>query len=118
MKKRKSLGLGFIDEISKVRGKGTIFKEELDTDWVDSLIPHYRRKDNIKGLNNSWRVTAFADICLVVFFILFVKLFNLQITHGTLNRTLADGNRIQIRIVHAPRGVIFDKEGKVLAANA
>lgn len=37
---------------------------------------------------------------------------------GVQNRSLADGNRIQIRTIHAPRGVIYDKNGKVLASNA
>lgn len=57
-------------------------------------------------------------LVVVVFFGLFLRLFHLQIVEGQKNRELADGNRIQIKVIHAPRGVIFDRNGKILASNA
>lgn len=119
IKKRKSLGLGFSDEISKVTGKRTYFKNNAEgADWKDSLIPNFKQQGVGLNLILGWRVTVFAAIILIIFFTLFLKLFNLQIVKGEANRSLADGNRIQIRIIHAPRGVILDREGRVLAANS
>lgn len=119
IKKRKSLGFGFSDEISKVTGKRTYFKNNPEVaDWKDSLIPNFKHQGVGLSLILGWRVTVFAAIILIIFFTLFLRLFNLQIVKGEANRSLADGNRIQIRIIHAPRGVIFDKEGRVLAANS
>ncbi len=64
-----------------------------------------------------WRVTLFIAFVMTLFFILFVRLFSLQVISGEQNKLLADGNRIQIRTIHAPRGVIFDRNGRVLASN-
>lgn len=90
----------------------------LNDDWTDTLIPHFENRSNKLLLQSSWRIIMLIALCITIFFSLFLRLFHLQIIEGATNRSLADGNRIQIRIIHAPRGVIFDKEGKVLAANA
>lgn len=55
--------------------------------------------------------------CLVVFGVLFVQLLHLQITQGSFNRNLAEGNRLRAREIEPPRGLIIDSEGKVLAQN-
>ncbi len=65
-----------------------------------------------------WRTTVYLAVTFFLFFILFVRLFHLQIIEGTKNRELADGNRIQVKVIYAQRGVIFDRNGKVLAANS
>lgn len=98
-KKRGSLGFGF-DE------------------WKDVLLPNYDLSQATPFEKNPWMVLCFAIICLVLFFIIFVRIFRLQIIEGKANQELADGNRIQIKIIHAPRGVIFDRNGKILAANS
>ncbi len=54
---------------------------------------------------------------LGVFAILVVQLLNLQISQGSFNRYLAEGNRIRERKVPAPRGIIYDKKGTPLLGN-
>lgn len=54
---------------------------------------------------------------IIAFSILLIRLFVLQIIEGKNNRDLADSNRIQIKIIHAPRGVIYDRNGKIVAQN-
>jgi penicillin-binding protein 2 len=49
--------------------------------------------------------------------ILLGRLGSLQVTEGTTNRVLAEGNRIRTRLVEASRGLIFDRTGAVLATN-
>lgn len=115
--KKKRLGYGFADQIFKVTGKNYYQKASND-DWIDTLIPNFENQGSKFSLNSSWRIISLIALCLIAFFSLFLRLFHLQIREGATNRSLADGQRIQIRIIHAPRGVIFDKEGKVLAANA
>lgn len=99
MKKRRSLGFDF-DE------------------WKDTLLPNYDLSQATHYEKNPWMVLSFAIICLVLFFVIFIRLFHLQVIEGKASRELADGNRIQIKIIHAPRGVIFDRNGKILAANS
>lgn len=87
-------------------------------DWTDSFLPNFRGSIPKKPKNSIWIVTFFSAICLILFFILFLRLFNLQIIEGGVNRELADSNRIKVKIIHATRGVIFDRNGKILAANS
>lgn len=117
MKKRKSLGFGFPDELAKVSTRVGNFKKVDNEDWKDLLLPNFdlTEKDTKP---DPWRTTGFLILSLILFFILFLKLFNLQIINGEQNRELADGNRIQVKLIHAPRGVIFDRNGKILAANS
>ncbi len=49
--------------------------------------------------------------------LLLVKLFSLQIIHGSDYRSLSDSNRIRTQTIHAPRGVIFDRTGIPLVFN-
>lgn len=49
--------------------------------------------------------------------ILLGRLFFLQIIKGSEFRSLADSNRIKEEIVHAPRGIIYDRNGYPLVRN-
>lgn len=87
-------------------------------DWKDTLLPNFDLTKAEQNHSDFWKVTLFLILCITFFFVLFLRLFNLQIINGSQNRELADGNRIQIRLIHAPRGVIYDRNGKILAANS
>lgn len=117
VKRRRSLGYGFADELAKVTGKLGHFKKK-EIEWEDLLIPNFDSSFGISFSRSPWRVMFFYIFCLLGFFIIFIRLFHLQIVKGDENRNLADGNRIQIKIIHAPRGVIYDRSGKILAANS
>ena len=47
--------------------------------------------------------------------ILIVKLWDLQIIKGTDMRKLSEQNRIRIKKIVAPRGIIYDRTGRILA---
>ncbi|MBP8699653.1 MAG: penicillin-binding protein 2 [Syntrophorhabdaceae bacterium] len=47
--------------------------------------------------------------------ILCVRLWDLQIMKGNEMRKLSEQNRIRVKKVIAPRGIIYDKKGKILA---
>lgn len=117
VKKKKSLGYGFPDEVAKVTFKNSKFSKAPTDEWKDTLLPHFSSASSEKP-GSSWLQTLFYIAALGLFFAICLRLFHLQILWGKQNRELADGNRIQVKVIHAPRGVIFDRNGKVLAANA
>lgn len=84
--------------------------------WQKDFIPHVHQEE-IEETVSSWRLVFLGSICLLAFFGLFLRVFHLQIVEGEKNRELADSNRIQIKVIHAPRGVIYDRSGKILAEN-
>jgi penicillin-binding protein 2 len=53
----------------------------------------------------------------VVLCVLSVKLFSLQFFRGSYFRSLSDSNRTRTEVIHAPRGVIFDRNGVPLVFN-
>lgn len=118
MKRRKSLGLSFPDEVAKVSFKNKHFKKITTEEWAESLIPNYDPTVRYDLEKSFWRTTFMFVVMIVFFFGLFLRLFHLQVSNGETNRKLADGNRIQIKVIHAPRGVIYDRNGKILAANS
>lgn len=60
------------------------------------------------------RVTALTVIMAVVFAIVGARLYYLQVIHHKVLAELADRNRIRIRRVPAPRGLVFDRRHRPL----
>ncbi len=87
-------------------------------EWKDQLIPNFNAYDQQEDQKDYWRSTILLILTLLIFFSIFLRIFHLQIVKGERSRQLADGNRIQIRFIHAPRGVIYDRNGQILAASS
>lgn len=64
---------------------------------------------------NRQTLFVFYLVLAFVFFILVAKLFLLTIVDGEKNRILAEGNRIRLISIEAPRGEILDADGQMLA---
>ncbi len=82
----------------------------------------YQDENNSKGVleedekeKPSFGIFYFAIFILA--FLLIIKLVNLQITQNGTFAYLAEGNRIRTKLTEAPRGIIYDKTGAVLAKN-
>lgn len=118
-KKNKSFfGKAFGDEFKRVSTKYTHFnKDRGGSGWEESLITGVSSRLSTNHLMSDWRKLALVFILIVITLGFFTRLFHLQIVEGKENRERADFNRIQVRTVHAPRGVIYDRNGKVLAQN-
>jgi len=56
-------------------------------------------------------------ILIISFAFLFLRLFYLQVVRGSYYHALSEDNRILRKTLFAPRGVIYDRNGKVLAHN-
>ncbi|MCJ7829584.1 hypothetical protein MUP50_00645, partial [Patescibacteria group bacterium] len=68
-------------------------------------------------MNNHAKIYFFLGLLMVGFLVLVGRLFELQIIFGNKNRALAEGNRIKREILAAPRGIIYDRNGKELVRN-
>lgn len=89
-------------------------KGEVDSSWESVLVPGGKEQNK---LLSPWRKIAFLTFIIITFSVLFLRLIHLQVVEGKNNRELADSNRIQVKIIHAPRGVIYDRNGRILAQN-
>ena len=56
-------------------------------------------------------------IAVAVSFVFLFKLIDLQIVQASKYQYMAEGNRIRTRDIVAPRGIIYDSSGQVLAQN-
>ena len=63
------------------------------------------------------RLAISAGLVLLLFLILFARFFYLQVTQGEHYHTLAEANRISIAPQVPNRGLILDRNGKILAQN-
>lgn len=95
---------------------------KLGSAFSDNLVSSsrtisHRTIDDLPWWAGSGRVLMFATLLCISFFILFWRLFDLTLIHGVEYRKLADGNRTRELIIHAPRGIIYDRTGKALVAN-
>lgn len=118
MKKLK-FGRAFNDELKKYSFKtGHFHKKSPDSiEWTESLFGGVGQSRDKTPLLSPWRKIFLISCIMLTFFGLSLRLFHLQVTEGKENRDLADSNRIQVRVIHAPRGVIYDRGGKILAQN-
>ncbi|MEK7075905.1 MAG: hypothetical protein AAB948_03895, partial [Patescibacteria group bacterium] len=87
-------------------------------DWEEgALFQASEPDDYYEGQNEDSRITFYVGIVVVVFLVLFGRLIVLQIAQGEHFRTLADQNRLRVQEILAPRGIIYDSQGKQLVEN-
>ena len=69
-------------------------------------------KDRLKT-----RYDVFGMVIFLLFAILFGRLVQLQIVQGSYYKKQSEERRIRLVSVSAPRGIIYDRYGQVLASN-
>ena len=67
--------------------------------------------------NQAGRLHVMLLICLVLFTVLIGRMVYLQLWRGDYYAKQSDGNRLRQSKISAPRGLIYDSEGKVLVNN-
>lgn len=90
---------------------GPVFFDSIHTEKIPKRM-HYEEA------HQKVRYWLFLVVLVVFLGLLIGKLFFLQIVNGSYYRGLSDSNRIHSTPIHAPRGVIFDRNGKPLVINA
>jgi penicillin-binding protein 2 len=95
-------------------------KSKTDFDWQPdrNVFDH----DSSDIFNSTTKLRSKARLAgylflFVIFSLLWFKLWNLQIVQGEYNSRLAVENRIRNKLQPAPRGLIYDRNGKILASN-
>ena len=99
--------------------KGLRLSRDLSTHeaWVETILPADANLEAPEANDSKKPLFAFATILFISIAVLGVRMFTLQIVGGERNLALADGNRIREHIARAPRGLIYDRNGVVLAQN-
>lgn len=111
-------GKAFTNELQKTaRASGHFHNKKLDHQSITDNLFFSDTEEEVTVPLNSWMKAAIAAVFILAFSLMIGRLFHLQIVHGKDNLELADSNRIQVKIIHAPRGVIYDRNGKILAQN-
>ena len=67
--------------------------------------------------NQAGRLHVMLVICLVLFTVLIGRMVYLQLWRGDYYAKQSDGNRLRQSKISAPRGLIYDSDGKVLVNN-
>ncbi|BDU49893.1 penicillin-binding protein 2 [Haliovirga abyssi] len=66
---------------------------------------------------NDTRVYIFIGFVILFFTILLIRLFFMQVVEWKYYKKLSKNNRTKIREIEAPRGKIYDRNGKLLVTN-
>lgn len=115
---RNKFGRAFTDELKKTaRASGHFSNRKLNFQNISENLFFSDIEDDLTNPINPWLKSLVAVVFILAFSLMAVRLFHLQVVKGQENLELADSNRIQIKVIHAPRGVIYDRRGKILAQN-
>ncbi len=68
-----------------------------------------------RELRNRFQVVFI--VVIAVFTLILFRLWYLQIIRGDRFRNLSESNRVRVRVVTAPRGIIYDAKGRILVDN-
>lgn len=111
-------GKAFTDELRKTaRASGHFNSKKLKFQNIsENLFFSDIEEDSTQPIN-PWTKSIIAIVFIMAFSLMIGRLFHLQVANGKENLELADSNRIQVKVIHAPRGVIYDRNGKILAQN-
>lgn len=77
----------------------------------------YNGEENLSAKALNFRLSLFYFLLIALPLILIVRLVNLQIIAGNKYRSVSDENRIRVKTLPAPRGVITDRKGELLVRN-
>lgn len=75
-----------------------------------------KRGFSTSHFNGFYRFIPLLFLCLI-FVLLMMRLFTLQVVRADYYARLSDENRIRTELILAPRGIIFDRNGNALVRN-
>ncbi|MDR3642152.1 MAG: penicillin-binding protein 2 [Candidatus Doudnabacteria bacterium] len=93
-------------------------KSQKPLDWEESALDRFSSVEEVHDTEHTSPNLFWLKLLLLAAFLTLIsRMFYLQILHGSEFRMLADDNRIRSQVVLAPRGLIVDRNGQVLAQN-
>lgn len=117
--KRKRIDLGIlfgdgVEGLSKKLHLPSDEKIEASVNWDNGPEADLKKPEtNI----SPWRLVPIYIFISLILLTLFARAFKLQVIEGANFLNRSEGNHVLIKINHAPRGVIYDRNGKVLVRN-
>jgi penicillin-binding protein 2 len=85
--------------------------------WVEAVLPADAEAEVPEGETSRRPMVVLGLVSLFALGVLVVRLFSLQVLAGSYNLALANGNLVREQVERAPRGIIYDRNGQVLASN-
>lgn len=92
-------------------------KRKIDKDFEVPAEDTLEGESILADTQEKRKFFIFYGIVFLVFIILVIQLWSLQIIKGVHFRFLAEGNRIRTKITPAPRGIIYASNGQALVSN-
>jgi penicillin-binding protein 2 len=90
---------------------------EIENPVIFSSIAGQSEEINEQKNITKTNLSIFWLILNLIFLLIIGKIFYLQVVRGDYYRNMAENNRIRSLEVKAPRGLIVDRNGEVLASN-
>lgn len=107
--------LGNFSDLRGDKKQRRLKKKELQNfDYGDTAI---EKVGQIENKREKVNLSAVKYIAVLIFCVLAIRVFGLQVIRGEENKLLAEGNSIRPRLIEAPRGQILDNGGNWLARN-
>ncbi len=100
--------------------KKKIIGGEVDSSILSSSIGENLEAEKINksfNIENKFSINLFWGMIFIFLGLLFLRCFQLQIVKGGYYQKIAEGNRIKIEQIKAPRGIIKSADGEILAQN-
>ncbi len=93
-------------------------KDRRHLDWDEAALDSETDVEGFadetrSNFSSYWLQGVIALGCIILLF----QLFNLQIMQGSNLKSMAEGNRLRIQTILAPRGYILDRYGEQIARN-
>lgn len=117
-KKRRRFGIGFPDMV--MEGRKNFSKRAGSSKYVREIADLHVFEEDSTPTPPSFSPWRLVTVLLIAFCITTVtvgRLFHLQVVRGESLRKRSDANRLTTKIIHAPRGIIYDRDGKSLVVN-
>lgn len=94
------------------------FRRNRQTQWVeDAYIAGAGKEDYISSSFDIKKLRIIFFIVIALFSVLLARVTQLQLVRGQEYRQAAEENRIRLADIKAPRGIIYDQNGAILAHN-
>jgi len=105
----------FVIDVSE---KNKVSSKDRKIQWVeDSYISNDTGEGYVKSNFESKYLRYFFFLTIFLLAALLSRVAYLQVVRGAEYRIASEENRIRIKEIKAPRGIIYDRNGKVLARN-
>lgn len=85
--------------------------------WADAILPADAEARPVEEDANRRPLILVSILLVSVMVVLIGRLVMLQLMGGQRNAALADGNRLRTKVTRAQRGVIYDRNGTLIARN-